>query len=205
MDCVVCYESMTKDQNLECGHYLCKICLEQMLSTSCPICRTNPFKGVLVTDEILKKISGNIKNDFFYGENYIGITPMGEIPYPPLNNYYDYDSETYSSTDVVFPEPYVFHNVISMADYDGDDTFQNITNRMTGNFIGSFVWRFFHSEYIHSVETSDRYVEDSYHIPERITVTENKKKISRREKSFRRKERNFYNKKHTNYMKSTVK
>ena len=52
-DCCVCLEE-TKD-TLVCKHYLCRGCVNQMTTTTCPMCR-GPLKAPYITDKMLKEV-----------------------------------------------------------------------------------------------------------------------------------------------------
>lgn len=58
VDCPVCLEPFTDQPLMRCGHYVCSVCIEKLLSDKCPVCRAK-MRGGLCTAEVRRKIAQN--------------------------------------------------------------------------------------------------------------------------------------------------
>ena len=59
VECPVCLiETVRREDLLECGHGVCKDCIECLTKPTCPMCRAD-LKGPLVTADIQKKLYGS--------------------------------------------------------------------------------------------------------------------------------------------------
>lgn len=66
-ECVVCYTDVKLSKGLTCGHIICKVCLMQLRSLECPMCRKT-VKGPLVTSEVLASIRQHSDEDMAAAE-----------------------------------------------------------------------------------------------------------------------------------------
>jgi len=72
-ECCICYENVPLEAKTSCNHFVCKECISNICTPTCPICRKDPIESIYITKEILQNIRekyreqvNDIGDEFFF-------------------------------------------------------------------------------------------------------------------------------------------
>jgi hypothetical protein len=64
-ECCVCLEEMSVSDNLDCGHGVCRVCLDQLRNDKCPMCRSD-VKAKHITTKMKRQMKDRFEADKFH-------------------------------------------------------------------------------------------------------------------------------------------